>query len=61
MSADGERAILQWLVDHGILMESGDLKTAFLSGDEDASRFGDDALFIDAPLDIRKWLKLGPN
>ena len=33
LTSDGESAILQWIVNEGHLLESGDLKTAFLSGD----------------------------
>ena len=35
LTSDGESAILQWIVNEGHLLESGDLKTAFLSGDPD--------------------------
>ena len=33
LTSDGESAILQWVVNEGHLLESGDVKTAFLSGD----------------------------
>ena len=42
-------------------MESGDLKTAFLSGDPDPAYKGSDALYIDPPSDLKRWLKLGPE
>ena len=32
LTADGESFILQWIVNEGHLLESGDLKTAVLSG-----------------------------
>ena len=43
------------------LLESGDLKTAFLSGDPDPSNKGSDALYIDPPSDLTRWLDLGPE
>ena len=58
---DGESAILQWIVNEGHLLESGDLKTAFLSGDPDPAHKGSDALYIDPPSDLKRWLKLGPE
>ena len=42
-------------------MESGDLKTAFLSGDPDPAHKRSDALYIDPPSDLKRWLKLGPK
>ena len=42
-------------------MESGDLKTAFLSGDPDPAHKGSDVLYIDPPSDLKRWLKLGPE
>ena len=52
---------MQWLVNHHHLLESGDLKTAFLSGDADPGRFSQDAIFLEVPADIRPWLKLGQD
>ena len=37
LTSDGESAILQWIVNEGHLLESGYLKTAFLSGDPDTT------------------------
>ena len=42
-------------------MESGDLKTAFLSGDPDPAYTGSDAWHIDPPSDLKSWLNLGPD
>ena len=42
-------------------MESGILKTAFLSGDPDSAHKGSDALYIDPPSDLKRCLKLGPE
>ena len=50
---------MQWIVNEGHLSESGDLKTAFLSGDPDPAHKGSDALYIDQPSDLKLWLKLG--
>ena len=61
LTSDGESAFLQWIVDEGHLLESGDLKTAFLSGDPDPSYKGSDALYIDPPSDLKRWLNLGPD
>ena len=61
LTSDGESAILQWIVNEGHLLESGDLKTAFLSGDPDSAHKGSDALYIDPPSDLKRWLKLGPE
>ena len=61
LTADGESAILQWIVNEGHLLESGDLKTAFLSGDPDPACKGSDALYIDPPSDLKRWLYLGPE
>ena len=41
LTSDGESAILQWIVNEGHLLESGDLKTAFLSGDPDPASLVD--------------------
>ena len=59
LTADGEALILQWVVNRGVNLESGDLKTAFLSGDVDEGRAGEDAIYVDVPPDIKKWLVLG--
>ena len=37
LTSHGESAILQWIVNEGHLLESGVLKTAFLSGDPDGN------------------------
>ena len=42
------------------LLESGDLKTAFLSGDADSAYKGSDALHADPPSDLKSWLNLEP-
>ena len=54
LTSDGVSAILQWIVNEGHLLESGDLKTAFLSGDPDPACKGSDALFIDPPSDLKR-------
>ena len=61
LTSDGESAILQWIVNEGHLLESGDLKTAVLSGDPDPAYKGSDALYIDPQSDLKRWLKLGPE
>ena len=61
LTSDGESVILQWIVNEGQRLESGDLKTAFLSGDPDPAYKGSDALYIDPPSDLKRWLKLGPE
>ena len=61
LTSDGESAILQWIVNEGHLLESGNLKTAFLSGDPDPAHKGSDALNIDPPSDLKRWLRLGPE
>ena len=58
LTSDGESAILQWIVNEGHLLESGDLKTAFLSVDPDPAYRWSDALYIDPPSDLKRWLKL---
>ena len=35
--------------------------TAFLIGDPDRAYKGSDALYIDPPSDLKRWLKLGPE
>ncbi len=37
------------------------MKTAFLSGDVDETRHGDDAIYVDMPADVKTWLRLGPD
>ena len=61
LTSDGESAILQWIVNEGHLLASGDLKTASLSGDPDPAYKGSDALYIDPPSDLKRWLTLGPE
>ena len=61
LTSDGESAMLQWIVNEGRLLESVDLKTAFLSGDPDPAYKGSDALCIDPPSHLKRWLKLGPE
>ena len=46
------------MVSEGHLLESGDLKTAFLSRGPDDAYEGSDALYIDPPSDLKRWLKL---
>ncbi len=50
--------ILQWIVNRGATLESGDLKTAFLSRDVDETRAGEDAIYVDMPAGIKTWLRL---
>ena len=57
MTQDAEHLVLQWVVNNGHKLESGDLKTAFLSGDSDP----DLPLYIQPPADLANWLKLGPD
>ena len=45
----------------GHVLEGGDLKTAFLSGVPDPAHEGSDALSIDPPSDLKRWLNLGPE
>ena len=61
LTGDGEALIMQWVVNNRYTLESGDLKTAFLSGDVDESRIGEDAIFVDTPADVKTWMKLGPD
>ena len=61
LTSDGESAILQWISNEGHLLESGDLKTTFRSVDPDPAHKGSDALYIDPPCDLKRWLKLGPE
>ena len=59
--ADGESSFLQWIVNEGHVLESGDLKTAFLSGDPDPAHKGGDSLYIDPPSDLKRGWNLGPE
>ena len=43
LTSEGESAIMQWIINEGHLLESGNLKTAFLSGDPDPAHKGSDA------------------
>ena len=43
------------------MLESGDLKTVLLSGDPDPAHKGSDALYINPPSDLKRWLKPGPE
>ena len=52
---------MQWIVHEGHLLESGDLKTALVSGEPDPAYKGSDALYIDPPSDLKRWLNLGPE
>ena len=52
VTSDGELAILQWTVNEGHLLESGD---------PDPVHQRSDALYIDPPSDLKRWLKLGPE
>ena len=61
LSDDGEMVILQWLLNNQYLLQSGDLKTAFLSGDVDSERVGKDSIFMEPPADLKGYLFLGPN
>ena len=54
LTSDGESAILQWIVNEGHLLESADLRTAFLSGDPDPAHKRSDALYIDPPSDLKR-------
>ena len=61
LTSDGESAVLQWIVTEGRLLESGDLKTPFLSGDPGPAYKGSDALYIDPPSGLKRWFNLGPE
>ena len=56
LTSDGKSAILQWIVNEGHLLESGDLKAAFLGGDPDPAYKGSGP-----PSDLKRWLNLGPE
>ena len=51
LSTASEALIMQWVASHKYRLISGDIKTAFLSGDEDVRKF-----FIAPPDDVRKML-----
>ena len=53
LSAASEALIMQWLASHKCRLISGDIKTAFLSGDEDIRN-----IFISPPDDVRQMLNL---
>ena len=53
LSALSEALIMQWVASHKYRLISGDIKTAFLSGDEDIRNF-----FISPPDDVRQTLNL---
>ena len=61
LTGDGEALIMQWVVNHRHTLESGDLKTAFLPGDVDEARMGDEAIHVDMPADVKSWIRLGPD
>ena len=53
LSAASEALIMQWVASHEYRLISGDIKTAFLSGDEDVRN-----IFISPPDDVRQMLNL---
>ena len=53
LSAASETLIMQWVASHNYRLISGDIKTAFLSGDEDIRN-----IFISPPDDVRQMLNL---
>ena len=53
LSAASEAMIIQWVASHKYRLISGDIKTAFLSGDEHIRNF-----FISPPDDVRQMLNL---
>ena len=53
LSAASEALIMQWVASHKYRLISGDIKTAFLSGDEDIRN-----IFISPPDDVREMLNL---
>ena len=61
MTQDAGHLILQWLVNEGHVMHSGDLKTTFLTGNADLDRTGENAIYMLPPADLAKWLTLGPD
>ena len=53
LSAASEALIMQWVSSHKYRLISGDIKTAFLSGDEDVRN-----IFIAPPDDVRQMLNV---
>ena len=53
LSAASEALIMQWVASRTYRLISGDIKTAFLSGDEDVRN-----MFISTPDDVRQMLNL---
>ena len=53
LSAASEALIMQWVASHKYRLISGDIKIAFLSGDEDIRN-----IFISPPDDVRQMLNL---
>ena len=53
LSAASEALIMQWVASHKYRLISGEIKTAFLSGDEDVRN-----IFISPPDDVRQMLNL---
>ena len=53
LSAASEALIMQWVASHKYRLISGDIKTVFLSGDEDIRN-----IFISPPDDVRQMLNL---
>ena len=53
-STASEALIMQWVASHKYRLISGDIKTAFLSGDEDVRN-----IFIAPPDDVRQMLNVG--
>ena len=53
LSAASEAFIMQWVASHKYRLISGDIKTAFLNGDEDIRN-----IFISPPDDVRQVLNL---
>ena len=53
LSAASEALIMQWVASHKYRLISGDIKTAFLSGDEDVRN-----IFISPSDDVRHMLNL---
>ena len=53
LSAASEALIMHWVASHRYHLISGDIKTAFLSGDEDIRN-----IFISPPDDVRQMLNL---
>ena len=53
LSAASDALIMQWIASHKYRLISGDIKTAFLSGDEDVRN-----IFIAQPDDVRQMLNM---